>query len=510
MPEKNKTARKATVEAPIERPPVIAVMGHVDHGKSTLLDYIRKTNVVEGEAGGITQKISAYEVVHTGKDGTEKKITFLDTPGHEAFTTMRARGANVADIAILAVSAEDGVRPQTIEALNSIKEANTPYIVAMTKMDKEGADIERTKASLAENGVFVEGYGGDISFVPVSAKTGKGIPDLLDVIMLATEIEGLTADPKNMASGIVIEANLDRKKGISASLIIKDGTLRTGMYAVAGTALSPVRIVENFLGKPIKEATFSSPVRIIGWNELPQVGSTFRTFESKKEAEQFILDEKTARENKPAAKAKEVVSEIATLPVVIKASEVGGLEAIQHEISKIKNEKMAVKIIQASIGDITENDAKSALGNPGTVILGFNTKIDPGAKSVAEKGGIEIQTFDIIYKLSEWLAAAVAERAPKSMSEESTGLAKIIRVFSKMKDKQVLGGRVDRGQLSNGAEVKIMRREHEVGRGRIRELQMQKSKVNEVPEGKEFGTLVESKTEIAPGDRIEAFMVVEK
>jgi translation initiation factor IF-2 len=500
---------KKISENKIERPPVIAIMGHVDHGKSTLLDYIRKTNIVDTEAGGITQKISAYEVVHKGQDGLDHKITFLDTPGHEAFQAIRARGAKVADIAILVVSAEDGVRPQTVEALNTIKAAQIPYIVAINKIDRDGADIIKTKNSLAENEIYVEGYGGTIPFVPISAKTGEGIPELLDMMLLQAELEEFKADTENPAKGIVIEANLDKKKGISASLIIKDGTLRSGMYIVAGSAISPVRIMENFLGKAVKEVTFSSPIRIIGWNELPAVGTHFIAFETKKEAEEFVLTHAKSPLYKNAGPAS-LGDDMPIIPVVLKANEAGGLEALEHEVKKIVNEKIKIKIISSGVGDVSENDIKVASGRADTLILGFNTKVDTSARSHAEKLGIQIQVFDIIYKLSEWLAGIVAERTPKMLVEEATGIAKVLKVFSKTKDKQILGGRVETGQILINAEVKIMRRNFDIGRGKVRELQKFKSAVKEIPEGQEFGTMIESKIEIAPGDRLEAFTVMEK
>lgn len=491
----------------IKRSPVIAIMGHVDHGKSTLLDYIRKTNIVETEAGGITQKISAYEVSHKGRDGREHKITFLDTPGHEAFKAIRARGASAADIAVLVVSAEDGVRPQTVEALKTIAAAKIPYIVAINKIDKEGADATRTKNSLAENEIYVEGYGGTVPVVEISAKTGEGVPELLDLMLLQAEVEELKADASKPAQGVVIEANLDKKKGISASLIVKDGTLRTGTYVVAGQAISPVRIMENFLGQPIKEATFSSPIRIIGWNEMPTVGSTFSTFETKKEAEECVRNQKSIL--KPAVMDKDS-SEIPILPIVIKAGEVGGLEALEHEIKKIKSDKIRVKIISSGVGDISENDIKLASGRVDTIVLGFNTAVDGTAESHAEKLGIQIQVFDVIYKLSEWLQKTVAERTPKIRTEEPTGNAKVLKIFSRAKDKQILGGRVETGQLIIGAEVKIMRRDFEIGRGKVRELQRFKNRVSEVPESQEFGTMIESKIDIAPGDKLESFRIVEK
>ncbi|MCC2630479.1 MAG: infB [Candidatus Paceibacter sp.] len=491
----------------IERPPVIAIMGHVDHGKSTLLDYIRKTNIVDSEAGGITQKISAYEVSHKGPDGKEHKITFLDTPGHEAFKAIRARGAKVADIAILVVSAEDGVRPQTVEAFQTIQKAGIPFIVAINKIDREGANIDRTKISLAENEIYVEGYGGNVSFVPISAKTGQGIPELLDMVLLTAELEDLKADTEKSASGVVIEANLDKKKGISATLVIKEGTIQSGTFVVAGSAISPVRMMENFLNKPIKDATFSSPIRIIGWSELPSVGSTFMTFDAKKDAEAFVAAQ-TKTQQKPSMANQS--DETAIIPIVIKANEVGGLEALEHELKKIKNDKIKIKIISSGVGDISENDVKGASGRSDTLILGFNTKVDASARAMAERLMITIQTFDIIYKLSEWLEQAVAERTPKTKVEESTGVAKVLKVFSKVKDKQVLGGRVETGLIHVGEEVKIMRRDFEIGRGRVRELQKFKDRVSEVPEGQEFGSMIESKIEIAPGDRLEAFQIVEK
>lgn len=493
----------------IERPPVIAIMGHVDHGKSTLLDYIRKTNIVDSEAGGITQRISAYEVVHKTKDGKEHKITFLDTPGHAAFTAMRSRGAKVADIAILVVSAEDGVKPQTVEALQSIKQAKIPYIIAINKIDKDGADIDRTKGNLAEHEIYVEGYGGTIPFVPISAKTGQGIPDLLDMMLLQAELEELKGDRSQVAEGVIIEAHLDKRKGISATLIIKNGTLNTGMTVVAGSAISPVRIMENFVGKNIKETSFSSPVGLIGWNELPKVGTTIKTFLTKKEAEDFVLSQKSVAVTNKSSRIEES-EEIAVIPVVLKAREAGGLDALEHEIKKIKNDRVNVRIIQSGVGDITENDVKIASGRSNTIILGFSTKVDASARTHAEKMGIDVQVFDIIYKLSEWLQKVVEERTPRNKVEESTGIAKILKIFSKVKDKQILGGRVEKGLIVLGAEVKIMRRDFEIGTGRVKELQKMKAKVQEVEEGNEFGSLIESKIEIAPGDRIESFIEVEK
>jgi translation initiation factor IF-2 len=500
---------KPTTNNIIERPPVIAIMGHVDHGKSTLLDYIRKSNVVDSEAGGITQRISAYEVIHKAPDGKDHRITFLDTPGHEAFSAIRARGAQVADIAILVVAADDGVKPQTIEAIKVIKGSGIPYIVAINKIDKEGANVERIKSNLAEHDVMVESYGGNVPSVPISAKTGQGVSDLLDMMILVAQIGEFKGEPNATAEGVIIEANLDKKKGITATIIIKNGTLRTGMFVTAGSAFSPVRIMENFLGKNVKEATFSSPVRLIGWSELPQVGSRTKVFASKRDAETF-LEELKLKQSTKSNSATDDASETAILPIVLKASEVGSLEALQHEIKKVQNEKLKVKIIQSGVGDITENDVKNASARPHTIILGFNVKIDNPAKASAEKVGVDIQVFDIIYKLSEWLQKTVEERTPKVRTEEPTGTAKVLKFFSKAKDRQVIGGRVEKGQLLLGAEVKILRRDFEIGRGKVRELQRFKNRADEIPEGQEFGAMIECKIDIAPGDRLESFKIVEK
>lgn len=512
------------------RPPVVVIMGHIDHGKSTLLDYIRHTNVVDKEVGGITQRMSAYEVIHKAKDSDEKdeekKIVFIDTPGHESFNAIRARGASAADIAILIVSAEDGVKPQTLDALTAIKNAGLSYIVGISKIDKPNADIERTKLSLAENEIYVEGYGGNIPWVAFSGKTGQGIDELLDLILLTAEVDEISGDPFSDAECVVIEANRDKVRGISATLIVKNGTLYSGSYIVSGTAMSPVRIMENFLGKSIKEALPSTPVRVVGWTDEPEVGGICFTFGTKKAAEAYIEEEleKTQARNLAIEKARqkekmeaisraslafengEEIIESAVIPVIIKADTSGSAEAVKYEIeNKIKVENVDIKIVAMSIGDILENDVKLASGKEGTVILGFNTKVDNSAKNLAERNGIHLMTFNIIYKMTEWLQEFAEEHRPRTQVEESKGIIKVLKIFSINKDKQVLGGRVESGTISLNDEVKIIRRENEIGRGRVRELQQQKTKTGTVEEGKEFGALIESKMEIAAGDKIEPF-----
>ncbi len=508
---------KKTTSKTIERPPVIAVMGHIDHGKSTLLDYIRETNIVDKEAGGITQHLSAYEVLHKTPAGLLKKITFLDTPGHAAFSGIRNRGASVADIGILVVSAEDGVKPQTLEALNSIKQVGIPYIVAISKIDKPEANIERTNQSLAENEIYVEGYGGDVPVVPISAKTGKGIPELLDMIILVADLGGFTGDSEASAEGVVIETSTDPKKGLGTTLIVKKGTLRKGSFIIAHKNFAPVRIMENFLGKPLAEAGIGSPVKIVGWDSLPPVGSTFTTVASKKEA-LHIIEELIQKEEKIKTEKKEPASPApasgadltVTIPLIIEADAAGSLEAILQEIAKISVERVKVKILQRGIGRVTEGDIKLASHDSKSIILNFNSKIDPAALALAERLKIEIHEFNIIYKMTEWLTDALKTLAPTIQVEESVAEAKILKVFSKDRDKQIIGGRVEKGTFPIGAQVKVLRRGIEIGRGKVRELQQQKLKASEVASPKEFGAMVESKMEIAPGDYLDAFIIVEK
>lgn len=490
---------KTTTQSQIvTRPPVVVIMGHIDHGKSTLLDFIRKSNVVDGEVGGITQKMSAYEVLHK-----DKKITFLDTPGHESFGAIRERGSAAADIAILIVSAEDGVKPQTVDAYKAIKKANLPYIVGISKIDKDNANIERTKISLSEHEIYVEGYGGDISFVPFSGKTGAGIDDLLDMILLTAEVENFTTDPTAPAEAIVIESNRDKNRGISATLIIKNGTLETGAFVVSGPSFSPVRIMENYLNKPIKSATAGSPVRIIGWSELPLVGGECFMFKNKKEAEAFIDNEKSKEVRAKANTSPESVDqEIAVVPILIKADTSGSLEALKYEIGKLKIERVNLKIVGSGLGDIQENDIKMAAGKIGTLIVGFNVKTEGAAKTIAEKLSLEIHTFEIIYKMTEWLEELAKTRTPRMEIEEQKGNMKVLKIFSVTKDKYVLGCRCESGVVNVDDQFKLMRRGSEISRGRIRELQQQKSKVGEVTSG-ECGLMAECKMEIAPGDYLE-------
>jgi translation initiation factor IF-2 len=416
----------------------------------------------------------------------------------------------VADIAILVVAGDEGVKPQTLEALKCISEAELPYIIAINKMDKPAANIERTKQVLSENGIYVEGWGGDISAVPVSAITGLGIDDLLDMVLLQADILDLNTNTVESASGVVIEAQNSKTKGVGATLIIKNGAMKSGMFIVAGDSIAPTRIFEDFQGKSITSALPSDPVRITGFDKLPTAGDIFTSVNTKKEAEALAMQ--NAENMRKIEGAIIIGPENATvsIPIIVKAISTDVVEAITHEMRKIQNERVSLRIISTGIGFVSENDVKIATTKPDSVILGFDTKIDNAAKSLAERDGINIQMFNIIYKLTEWLEDYMKTKTPKMKEEEIHGKAKILKCFSQAKDKQVLGARVEEGMISLNDEVRIIRRDVEIGKGRIRELQQSKTAAKEVKEGLECGTMIESKVELAPGDKIESFKIVER
>ncbi len=500
MAKKQKTAA-ANV---IKRPPVVVVMGHIDHGKSTLLDTIRKSNVVDGEAGGITQHLSAYVVPHTTSEGADEHITFLDTPGHSAFQKMRLRGADVADVAILMVSAEDGVKPQTLEALESIKAAGIPFVVAINKIDKPGANIQKTQASLIENEIYIEGMGGDIPWVGISAKAGTGIDELLDLVILTADLAELTGDTNAPASGKVIEGLADPKRGNTATLIVTEGTLKSGDFVVSGTAYSPVRIMEDSEGKNIREASLSAPIRIVGFNDIPVAGADFITVSSKKEAEAMTTETANAI---PVDQTIKRQPKLPVVPVLIKADALGTIEAIEHELEKFETDRIIVKVVATGVGNITAQDVQNVGATANAIVVGFNVKIDRAAEDVAERINVEIKTFDIIYELADWLTEALNERTPTKKEEVVTGLVKILKHFSVQKNTHVMGGRIDEGVIKLGQSVQILRRDIEIGKGVIKNLQQAKSDVKEVNEG-EFGMQLETKTEITAGDYLKPFDLV--
>jgi len=487
------------------RPPIVAVMGHIDHGKSSLLDYIRKSNVAAGEAGGITQHVSAYEVVHE-HEGTPRTITFLDTPGHEAFRVLRARGATAADVAILVIAAEEGVKPQTLEAYEAIMEAGTPLVVAFTKIDKNSADIERAKMSTVEHGIYLEGLGGSISYTGVSSKTGEGVPELLDLVLLTADLAELTADTAKQAEGFVLESSQDPRQGMTATLIVKDGTLSTGSFIVAGSAIAPVRFIEDFKGDRIKQAVPSQPVLIAGWSSLPPAGTPFVATVTKKEAES-LATQKQAIANIPA-KALETEDGKMVLPIILKADVTGSLEAIKHELNKIQHERVAIRIIQEGVGAVSEGDVKQAQAS-GAIVIGFTVGTDTSARELAERAGILIESFKIIYELKERIEELVKERAPRFTSEEITGQAKVLKTFNASSGKVVLGARWESGSLKLKSLVKIERRGIPLGQGRITNLQVARIDTDEIKMEGEFGLQIETKVDVAGGDTLITYRVVE-
>lgn len=488
------------------RQPIIAVLGHVDHGKSSLLDFIRKSNVVDGEAGGITQRISAYEVHYKLADKTIKPITFLDTPGHAAFQNMRERGAEIADIAILIVSAEDGVKAQTLEAWKTIDARKLPYVVAINKIDKPGADIQKTKNSLVENGIYIEGYGGEVPCVEISAKSGVGIDSLLETLLLLVDMNELTANLTIDATGYVLESFVDQKRGVSATLVIKDGTLPTSGAIVAGTSLSPIRIIEDFMGRPIKSPHAGQAIKVTGFNAIPPSGAIFVSSSSKKIMEE-LQSETEATTKKIVLDPRIYRNAKVVVPVVIKADSLGTLDAAKHELKKRETDDIKIKIIAEGVGTISEGDIMLASSDEKTVIIGFAVKLEAKARDQADRFNIKPELFDIIYKLSEWFDTLVESRLPYEEKETILGTLKILRTFSSQKEKHVIGGRVETGKIQNNSVVKIVRRGVELGRGRIIELQSQKIKTDVVNEGNECGLMVESKFDMIPGDILEVIQL---
>lgn len=494
------------IMAAAPRPPIVAVMGHIDHGKSSLLDYIRKSKVTEGEAGGITQHVSAYEAVHE-HEGVARTITFLDTPGHEAFRALRARGAAAADVAILVVAADDGVKPQTLEAYEAIQEAGTPFVVAFTKIDKNGADVEKAKYAVLEHGIYLEGLGGSIAYAPISSKTGEGVSDLLDLVLLTADLAELSTDASEQASGFVLESSQDPKQGITATLIVKDGTLSVGDFAVAGSAMVPVRFIENFAGTRITQAVASQPVRLAGWTSLPPAGTPFISASSKKEAEKLISappQSSLRLEQLSAAEKGKVL-----VPLIVKADATGSIAAIKHELAKITLDRVVVRIVSEGLGAVSESDVKTAQAG-GATIIAFTVGTDGRARDLADRTGISIETFSIIYDLAERVREIAESRSPKVMQEEILGQAKILKLFSVSGAKHVLGARWESGQLTVGDLVKVDRRGIPLGTCRLTNLQQVRNDVKEIHVEGEFGLQLEGKVEIAAGDTIQTYAVVEK
>ncbi|MBR0097222.1 MAG: translation initiation factor IF-2, partial [Synergistaceae bacterium] len=444
----------------VERPPIVTVMGHVDHGKTTLLDYIRHSNVTAQEAGGITQHIGAYIVMHEGR-----QIVFLDTPGHEAFTAMRARGANVTDIVILVVSADDGVMPQTREAINHIKAAGVPLVVAINKIDKPTANPDRVRQQLTELGVYLEGWGGEVGAVEVSAKSGKGVPDLLERVLLEAEMQELKGRPNAKPEGVVIEARLDKGKGPVATVIVKDGTLKHGDIVLFNSAWGKTRALFDWAGKPIKKAGPSIPVEILGLDEVPQPGESFRVVNSEREARAALMEIK-AQERDAGAQAKKASLEdlysqlqegqIPHLSLVVKCDVQGSLEALCASLEKLATNEVGVSIVHKGVGRIAESDVMLA-STSNAVIIGFNVRPDANAKRAAEVGGVEIRVYNVIYDVIDDVKAAMSGLLKPVLREETLGEVEIREIFRVPKAGKIAGCHVMQGVIKRTGKVRIIR-----------------------------------------------------
>ncbi|MEK4129055.1 translation initiation factor IF-2 [Solibacillus sp. FSL W8-0474] len=496
-----------------ERPPVVTIMGHVDHGKTTLLDSIRNTKVTAGEAGGITQHIGAYQVTENGK-----KITFLDTPGHAAFTTMRARGASITDIAIIVVAADDGVMPQTVEAINHAKAAEVPIIVAVNKMDKPSANPDRVQQELTEHGLVPEAWGGDTVFVPLSALKGEGIDELLEMILLTAEVGELKANPTRAAIGSVIEAQLDKGRGAVATLLVQDGTLRVGDPIVVGHAYGRVRAMVNDLGRRIKTAGPSTPVEITGLNEVPQAGDRFVVFQDEKTARQVgesrsmtaIQAQRSEKQRVTLDNLFEQMSqgEMKELNLIVKADVQGTVEAMASSLMKIDVEGVNVKIIHTGAGAITESDISLAAAS-NAIVIGFNVRPDTNAKRAADEEGVDIRQHRIIYKVIEEIEQAMKGMLDPEFEEKIVGQAEVRQTIKVSKVGTIAGSYVIEGKMVRDAGVRVIRENVVVFEGELDSLKRFKDDAKEVAKGYECGITIKNYNDIKEGDIIEAFVMEE-
>jgi len=497
----------------VARAPVVTVMGHVDHGKTSLLDYIRKAKVASGEAGGITQHIGAYHV-ETGHG----MITFLDTPGHAAFTQMRARGAKSTDIVILVVAADDGVMPQTEEAITHAKAAGVPLVVAVNKMDKEGADPERVKNELSQRNVISEEWGGDTQFVYVSAHSGEGIDKLLDAILLQAELLELKAAPDLPAQGLVIESRLDKGRGAVASLLIQSGTLKQGDIVLAGQCSGRVRAMTDENGKPVKEAGPSIPVEILGLDGTPDAGDSFVVVENDKRARE-VADFRQVREREQRIKRQQAAkldrmfesmesAERRILNIVLKTDVRGSLEALQASLLDIGNEEVNVNIVSAGVGGITETDVNLALTS-GAVMFGFNVRADSSARKLAENEGVDLRYYSVIYDVIDDVTAALTGMLSPEMREEIVGVAEVRDVFRSPKFGDIAGCMVVEGTVYRSKRIRVLRADVVIYEGELESLRRFKDDAAEVKNGMECGIGVKNYKDVRPGDKIEVYEVKE-
>jgi translation initiation factor IF-2 len=494
------------------RAPVITIMGHVDHGKTSLLDYIRNSSIIEGEFGGITQHIGAYQIDHNGK-----KLTFIDTPGHAAFTEMRARGASITDIVIIIVAADDGVMPQTIEAIDHAKAANVPIVVAVNKIDKPDANPERVIEEVSKQGLIPEAWGGDTVYVPISAKTGEGIDKLLENIELIAEVRELKANPNRYALGTVLESRLDKNYGPTATLLVQNGTLRIGDPVVVGTSFGRVRTLKNDLGNEIVEALPSTPVEVTGLSEVPTAGDRFMAYSNEKEAK-AIAENRKEKEKLKKDKAGSAVSlddifnrikeGAKEINVVLKTDVNGTEEAVKNALTKVRVEDVSVNVIRSGVGAITESDIVLASASD-AIVIGFNVRPDSKVTEIAKSYGVDIRLYNVIYKLVEELEDAMKGMLDPEYEEIVIGSAKVIQLFKFSKVGTIAGSKVDNGVIKSNSKARLIRDGVVVYDGEINSLQREKDNVKEVKKGFECGITLENFSDIKVNDVIEAYEMQE-
>ena len=492
----------------LPRPPVVTIMGHVDHGKTKLLDAIRKSNVVDSEAGGITQHIGAYQVDFNGQ-----KITFLDTPGHEAFTAMRARGAQVTDITVLVVAADDGVMPQTLEAIDHARAAGVPIVVAINKIDKPGANPDRVKQQLAEVGLVVEDWGGDTVSVSVSAKEKKGISDLLENLMVVAELEELKADPNKPAEGTVIEAEMDRTRGALFTVLVSSGTLKEGDIVVVGDNWGRVKAMFNDAGKRVKRATPSTPVEVLGLSNVPQVGDVMNVVSNEKAAaaqiekrHQEIDEESTVTRTVSLSNVFDQISKgkVKELGIILKTDVQGSIEPIKTSLEKLSSDEIKVRVVHSSTGNVNESDIMLAVASK-LVIIGFNTGAEPGAKSSAEREGVSLRFYNIIYNMVDDVSKALKGMLTPTFVEVIDGHGEVRAVFTAGKTEKVAGVYITEGKVTRNSSVRVLRGKQKVYQGAISSLRRFKDDVKEVATGFECGIGVEGFSDFQVGDILEFF-----
>ncbi|HYV33885.1 MAG TPA: translation initiation factor IF-2 [Candidatus Limnocylindria bacterium] len=483
------------------RPPIVAIMGHVDHGKTTLLDTLRKTKVAEGESGGITQHIGAYHIKKNGK-----MITFLDTPGHEAFSEMRSRGANVTDLIVLVVAADDGIMPQTLEVINRAKFTNTPMIVAINKIDKPEANIIKVKQELAGQGVLTEEWGGKTIAVEISAKQNIGIDNLLEMILLTAEIENFRANPNGKTVGTIIESKVSQGKGATATVIVQNGTLKVGDIIAAGAAFGRIRSLEDETGRKLKEAGPGIPAQISGFSEVPQAGDVLQTTEDLDSAKKIAITIQRKNQSHKIAGKQAIVGDLQnkTLNLIIKTDVAGSLEAIKQSVAKLKNDEVKIAILSEGVGEINESDVLLAASSRATVI-GFHTKVNPKAINLAKQKKVVVDSYEVIYELIEDLTSAVIKMFTPELEKLELGKAKVLQVFRTEKGVMIVGGKVENGELKKQSHIMIWRDGVELGRAEITELQQSKVAARIINAGEEFGIKLKTNVKVLAGDVLESF-----